>query len=602
MNLPGRALGALFLCSLAACTHYGSGNDGFTPPGASSSGSGASSGSSSSSSGSGSSSGSSSSSSSSGSGSGSSSGSGGGSANASFPPYEASDAAVLVDIGIASLKPRNTWQHLPAGFLLQQVGGRTAGTVSDSSGFVPNSGGYIANPSAFPAAASSQGTIYLRVQRAALSADNSASSGATFYDSTGNTGGGFGASAASAFTVFDNNNNILQWVMAAQPVSEPAILKAGNWLYPGQRAANSHSSAFLDSTYADLVITWQGTSYWTYFDGAIVGSGSFTTPFPATGLFSQLVIGAYLGGAGVVGQPLGPYTVQRYQLSTRYSPPPSLAGAPKIGFYGDSFVVQAGGVSGEPPNPPTTAQVDAVQAQLDYGTTQNAAAGPIGQTGFISLAQAAALKNDGGFLKIYTAAQSGHGWAYTGMGGSSAADTPAIDDFSLGKSGFSDALDAAQPDYLFAFGSVNDVNNGTPADIVGDVKAHFDYWADHNPNLKGIYYVETLSWELSSGASTSHGGQAGWIAEMARQRGLLRAAYGNGYTAGARQVPVTYIKTYETWVQGPNAARFLIATNPDNKTQSADGGSAPNGHPDAEGNVQIMDAYIWPYLMALLQH
>jgi hypothetical protein len=315
-----------------------------------------------------------------------------------------------------------------------------------------------------------------------------------------------------------------------------------------------------------------------------------------------VAIGGYLGGAGNVGHPLGPFAIQRFQISTAFSPPPALKGEPLIGFYGDSFVAQGAGlISGVPgqSHSPTIAEVNAVQAQLDPTTSPNASTGLLGQDGFISRAQAYALKQHGGYLQFYTAAQSGHGWAYTGMGGTSAADTPAIDDFALGKTGYSDALNAAQPAYIFAFGSVNDVNNGVPADIAGDAKVHFDYWANHNPSLQGIYFIETLSWELT-GAATSHGGPAGWKAEMARQRELLRAAFGGGYLAGTRQVPVTYIETYETWVQGPNSARFLIASNPDNHSQSSNSGSQPNGHPDAEGNIQMVDAYVWPYLTKLL--
>ena len=521
-----------------------------------------------------------------------------------FPPYPASDPAVILDIGIASLDPQNTWEHLPSGFMLDTVSGRTAGTVSDTAGFVPNSGGYIHNYAAFPGVASSQGTIYMRLQRTALTADNSADGSNSFYDSTGNTTGGYGQDSATAFTVFDGTNNIIQWVMSAQPENNPQIMNAGTWLYPGGRYANSHTSAGLDPVYADIVLTWQGTTYWAYFDGAVVANGTFSAPFPSPGQFSQIVIGGYLGGASNVGRPLGSFTIQRFQISTAYSPPPELKGKPLIAFYGDSFVVQGGGVTGDVPGlsgSPTLAQVNAVQAQLDPATSPRAAAGTIGQDGFISLAQADSLKKYGGYLQLYTAAQTGHGWAYTGMGGTTAANTPAIDDFGLGKTGFSDALNAARPAYIFAFGSVNDVNNGVPADIVGDTKAHFDYWANNNPGLKGIYYVETLSWELATGACSARGGPAGWKAEMARQRGLLRTAFAGGYLAGTSQIPVTYIKSYETWVQGTNSPRFLIASNPDNHSQSSDSGSSPNGHPDAEGNVQMLDAYVWPALTGVIQ-
>jgi len=522
----------------------------------------------------------------------------------SFPPFAASDPNVLLDIGIATLNPRNTWTALPTGFMLDQVSGLAPGTVSDTVGFTPNSGGYIHNYAAFPAAKSTQGTIYMRLQRAAISIDDSTDAGASFFDSTGNTSGSWGANTATAFTVFDGANHILQWGMTAQSTGIQ-ILDGGSWAYPGSRYANSHGSTNLDPTVADIIFTWQGSTYWSYLDGTPVAYGTLTTPLPTVGQFSQIVVGGYLGGAGNSGKPLGSFAIQRFQISTAFSPPPALSGQPLIGVYGDSFVVQGAGVTGNvpgAPGSPTIAQVDGVQAQMDPKTSPNATTGFIGQDGFTSRAQAYAMQHLGGYLQFYTAAESGHGWAYTGMGGTNPANSPAIDDFSVGKTGYSDALNAAQPAYIFGFGSVNDVNNGVPADIVGDVQAHFDYWADHNPNLKGIYYVETLSWELATGACTARGGPAGWKAEMTRQRNLLRAAFAGGYLAGARKVPVTYVKTYETWVLGPNSARFLIASNPDNHTESSNTGPFPNGHPDAEGNIQMVDAYVWPYLTSILSH
>ncbi len=519
-----------------------------------------------------------------------------------FPPYAASDPTVLVDIGITALAPRNTWGSLPSGFSLHQVSGLSAGSLSNTRGFIPNHGGYIANPVAFPGAGSTQGTVYMRLQRAALAVDDSTDGGGNFFDSTGNTSGGFGSQLATAFTLFDGDTSLIQWVMNVQ-ATFAQILDAGAWVTPGVRYANSHGSPNLDANDMDIVLTWKGTTYWSYLDGVPVGYGSLRQALPASGQFAQVVIGGYLNGSGNSGQPLGPFAIQRFQLSTAYSPPPVLTGQPLIGFYGDSFVVQGGGVTGDVVNlsgSPTAAQVNSVQAQLSPTAAPNASNGSIGQDGFVARVQAYALQHYGGYLTLYTAAESGHGWAYTGMGGTSAANTRAIDDFTLHKTGFSDALNAAQPDYLFAFGSVNDVNNGTPGDIVGDTEAHFAYWADNNPNLKGIYYIEPLSWELATGACQSHGGPAGWKAEMARQRGLLRAALSHGFAAGTRKVPVTYIESYESWVEGAGSARFLIGSNPDNHTSSSSTGSTPNGHPDAEGDLQMADAYVWPYVTPLL--
>jgi hypothetical protein len=515
-----------------------------------------------------------------------------------FPPYPASNPDVILDVGITSLSPRNLWSALPTGFKLGQVSGLTPGTISDTAGFTPNTGGYIENAAAFSSIASSKGTVYMRVQRAALSIDDSTDSGINFFDSTGNTSGGNGPNEATAFTLYDGHNSIIQWGMTSQ-TNGADILVAGSWLHPGPQLSNSHGSTNLDPTYVDLAFTWQGTTYWAYFDGVPVGYGTFSAALPASGQFSQITIGAYLGGAGSVGRPLGPFAIQRFQLSMAFSPPPILQGAPVIGFYGDSFVVQGAGVSADASSP-SVAQINAVQAQMHPTTSPNADFGNHGQDGFISRAQAYALKQFGGFLQLYTAAESGHGWAYTGMGGTTVNNTPAIDDFSVGKTAYSDALNAAAPAYIFAFGSVNDVNNGTPTNLVGDMEAHFNYWANNNPNLKGIYYIETLSWQLATADCTSHGGVAGWVAEMTRQRNLMRAAFSGGYVAGTRRIPVTYIESYESWVEGANSARFLIASNPDNHSQSSNSGSSPNGHPDAEGNIQMIDAYVWPYLASLI--
>ena len=516
-----------------------------------------------------------------------------------FPPYAATDPRVILDVGTAALSPLNTWTALPAGFALGQISGLAAGSVSDTAGFVPNSGGYIYCDNALADSLSSQGTIYMRLQRAALAVDDSTDTGSTFFDSTGNATGGYGANAATAFTLYDGSNNIVQWAMAAQ-ASGPQVLDAGAWIYPGSRYANSHGSATINNTYADIIFTWMGSTYWAYLDGVPVATGTFAAALPALGQLTHVVIGGYLGGAGSSGKPLGPFAIQRFQISTAFSSPPVLQGAPVVGFYGDSFVVQGQGVVTDTAVSPTVAQINAVQAQLTPALATTLGASVIGQTGFISRIEAYALHAYGAYVPLYTSAQSGHGWAYSGMGGTTPANTPAIDDFNLGKTAFSDALNAAQPAYVFAFGSVNDVNNGNPSNLVGDVQAHFDYWANNNPNLKRIYFVETLSWELALQACTACTDAAAWTTKMAGQRAQLRSAFASGAVAGTRHVPVTYVQSYETWVQGANSARFLKASNPDNHTQSSANGSAPDGHPDAEGNVQIADAYVWPYLMALL--
>ena len=136
----------------------------------------------------------------------------------------------------------------------------------------------------------------MRLQRAALAVDDSTDTGSTFFDSTGNATGGYGANAATAFTLYDGSNNIVQWAMAAQ-ASGPQVLDAGAWIYPGSRYANSHGSATINNTYADIIFTWMGSTYWAYLDGVPVATGTFAAALPALGQLTHVVIGGYLGGA-----------------------------------------------------------------------------------------------------------------------------------------------------------------------------------------------------------------------------------------------------------------------------------------------------------------
>jgi len=52
----------------------------------------------------------------------------------------------------------------------------------------------------------------------------------------------------------------------------------------------------LDLKFADLIVTWQGSTYWMYLDGTPVAYGSFPKALPSVGQFSLVVIGGYLGG------------------------------------------------------------------------------------------------------------------------------------------------------------------------------------------------------------------------------------------------------------------------------------------------------------------
>lgn len=520
------------------------------------------------------------------------------------PPLPSTDPSIVVDVGIAALSPKNVWSSPPTGWALRGTGG----TVSDTAGFVPGTGtgrfapadsSYLHN-----AISPLRGTVYCRLQRRALSIDKSRSSGASFFPGEGSLAGGnssLGAEEALAWSLYGETANEFLGLAMSSTTASFKIFK-GSYLSRAWTINNHASATYKDPTYMDTVFTWDNDQYWGYVDGQLVCGGSLGATWDNVGgakLGGWATIGNNPAGPGSFGRALGAFAILRWQWSTAYFPPPVLP--VMVGAYGDSTVVASGALTGDAAGL-SQAQIDATQ----LSTRSQIATGAVGaddakgQNKWMATLQQYAYERLGAYFRTYAAAQSGRGWATTGMTNDNSTNTNGIDSFALGGGGtktvYSDALNAARPEIILTYGSVNDVANGTPTALVADIKARFDYWANNNPALRRIIYAEMPAWDQGWGATQ--------LARSATQRAAVRAEFGqavnrSAYLAGTRQVPVTFVPMHEAFSLSANARRYLINTHPDNTTTSALGGGAEDGHPTPEGHICIADV-LWPHLKEFL--
>lgn len=527
-----------------------------------------------------------------------------GSTHTGLPPLPANDAAVVIDIGITALSPKNVWSSPPSGWALRGTGG----TVSDTAGFIPGTGtgrfapadsSYLHN-----AISPVRGTVYCRLQRRAMCIDSSRSSGAAFYSSQGSLAGGNGddgAEQALAWSMYGETANEHLSLGMSTNTAQFKIFK-GSYLSRSWTAHSHVDPTYKDAEYMDTVFTWNDTEYYGYIDGVLVASGTFAAGWDNVGgakLGGWVTIGNNAAGPGAFGRALGNFAILRWQWSTAFFPPPYLPVT--VGFYGDSTVVQAGAVTEDAPAL-SIASINGVQRNTPM-TMKDAIGGDSvrGHTPWISLCQQYSFLQLGAYFKTFAAAQSGRGWATTGMTNDNSTNTNGIDSFALGGGGaktfYSDALNAARPDIIVCYGSVNDVANGTPTALVADVRARMDYWANNNPSLRKIIYAEMFAWDRAWSGAT--------LARSVAQRAAIRGAFGDvvsdrAYSAGSRGVPVKFIPTQELWVDVPDSARYLISTHPSNTTTSRLGEANADSHPSAEGHTRIA-GILWPHIKEEIQ-
>lgn len=521
-----------------------------------------------------------------------------GSAFLGGPPFPANDSSVLVDIGISALNPGNTWTNLPAGFTY------TAGVGSSIDaivGLVPgslggNQAGRVAGVNVFPATPGTSGTVYIRLPRAALSIDGSQSSATVFYDATGNPLYTAGTYVPSCW-MLDNGagKNIVAWTGGGRY----DINNNSSFFQPGAtviNAAVSLASPNIDPTYCDYVFTWNGTLCHAYVDGVLLFTATYLGGQFPTGIFTNVGIGNYYNGAQPsLGGNLGPFAIQRFQISTAYCPPPVMPIT--VGVYGDSYCAGAVGGDGGVPGTATIASINAAQSHQFVGANQ-VNGSYLGQNTWSDLLLGYAYKQLGAYFSFYGACKAGYSSYYTGYGS------------PIGKPGqtvYWDALNAAQPEIVLHIDSVNNLFE-YPGDgltnPVSDATTMFNYWANGNPKLRAILVLECPSIELvpepAAGAPISN---AKMVQVAVSFRALMRGAFGNGVRAGTRGVPVTYIKSYESYTAAVDGARMVLGSHPQNPATSGSTqgplGTAPNIHPDPEGQIRLADL-IWPYLKTAL--
>jgi hypothetical protein len=527
-------------------------------------------------------------------------------------PLSKSDSRVLVDIGISSNDSKNLWTSLPSGWAYTSS---TGSSVNTTTGYTPGSGnnqtGKILSPSNFNATNGTQGTIYTRVSKAALSVDSTKSGTTAWYNSTGNALGQYGPGYPPCLWCIQSNATTRFVSLMMNPT---AIYFQD---FNGGPAGDINvvllntpiTSINTDSTYWDVVFTWSGSTYYFYIDGELIKTGTLTNgAFAADQLYYVTVGNGPTGPSAYLGGNLGPFAIQRFQINTAYCPP--IAAPITIGIHGDSYCAGSG-VNGDGgiPSVATIASINAANSLQNIASATNGGSGVQGQVQWAGLLQSYAFKQFGIIPSLFGACKSGYSGYWTGGYGTPIDNPAAATPLTV----YSDALNAALPSVVIYWDSVNNQiqcpnGTGTGVDPVGDIKWKLDYWAANNPNLRSIILVEAMSLELCSQSALTGAGSVRTPAEVkaltASWRASLRAYYGGTtlYLAGGR-VPVTYVTTYEQMAGASDGTYMLWGTHPSNTItsggQQGPNGSSPDIHLCPYGRYRIADI-VWTVLKPIL--
>jgi hypothetical protein len=523
----------------------------------------------------------------------------------------------------------------------------STGTSVSSSGFIPGTGnqqnGRIQSPSNWNTTAGKQATIYVRLSRAAISAngnDGGTSPNNTarvWWDSVGNPYGAFGPDWPPAvFTLSNSGGRYLGFVLAPTTFSLVDYGSSGyqsptiqtSFVNPSQISPN------IDKDFVDLVVTWTTndsnvTTVYIYVDSILVQVKPITTNGAlSAGMFRLVTIGnSYNGPNPYLGGNLGPFTIQRFQISTAFCPP--IPSRLLIGVTGDSYTVGGGGFSGDGgiPSVATYASIYGNNSGLSISSLYNSSyvfgaspdqnpASIFGVYFWGNLLQSFSARQLGIRPTFFSSAKGGYANYFTGYQSASPRDNPLA---STPLTIYTDALNSAKPPIVMELDSVNnqiqmDINNYLNTDCVGDLKWRYDYMAANNPNLRAIILIEAMSLERLPIASlspyaTANPTNAATIS--AYWRNLLRAAfYTTKYYAGNR-VPVIYVPTYEQCAGASDGNLLFWGSNPANSiTEEANGDPAgTNGGPNAfrpdihitvKGSMRIADI-VWAALKPVMK-
>lgn len=465
-------------------------------------------------------------------------------------PLSDGDSRILLDATLTSSAAATG-----AGFTL--VG---TGHVFDSNGFNGKGTGNL-NIANWASAASvvPQGTIYLQVERAALSFSN-ANNGADFSDSTGTDNG------ASRYLLYSNNDGFTHerrvYVDGAGTDGLVFLNEANNTQATSVlNRYNSHAVlTYQDQQYAEIVWTWRDTTYWIYIDGHVVFRGTSALS-PTTSDLDNIRLGSQNASTGW----LGDFYIKRIQISSAFAPPVMLP--LRVAGYGDSFVVAS--IESATPGADTVAGINAVQTHTAL-TARDANYKKVrGQASWMHALQALAWQNNGAFFPYYMGGKAGAGYEKSAIA-----------------SGYRDAINAYQPELIIAMSSVNDVNPSSPVtNIVANTKTMFDALIDGNAKLRKILFFVGFSGHQDA----STGGVEGWLTEYKRISALLTAGLAD------YRDKVEVVDVYEAWGGDSYPVSQTAGSNVDNVTATA----GEDVHPSASGHLKMAEI-MWPHVQNFL--
>lgn len=466
-------------------------------------------------------------------------------------PLAAGDSRILLDATLTS-----SGAATGAGFSL--VG---TGHVFDSNGFNGMGTGTLRIQNwAQQAQMAPQGTIYLQVERLALTIDES-DNGGIFVDSVGTVGQGYLRYVLNAYNDADTYSRSIYYNGSTDSGNLNFTNKANGtsdrWRLPRY---NSHAvPTYQDSRYAEIVWTWSGLDYWFYVDGHPLKYG-VSAAAPTSADWDNILIGS----GGSVSNPLGTFYIKRVQISKTYVPPVMLP--LRVGIYGDSF--GALGIQLPFQASPTVAQLNAAQTSVDLPSRYNHYLRTNAQTSWMHGLQALAWQNLGAYFPVYCGAMSGGGYE----------KSPIEENYRTG-------LNAFRPELIIANASVNDINAASPTtNIVANTKTMFDALIDGNASLRKILFFVGFNGHLVATQD------AAWLADYKRVSKLLVDGMAN-YRGKVQVVDV-----YDAWGGDNYPLTQTIGTAPTNAT----GTYGTDQHPSPTGLTKMTEI-MWPHVYKFLR-
>lgn len=466
-----------------------------------------------------------------------------------YAPLAAGDSRILLDATLTSQAAATA-----AGFSLSG-----SSHVFDERGFNGKGSGSLAMSNFSGAAAMEKtGTIYTRVERAALSFSN-ANNANVFSDSVGTDNN------AARYLFYINNdaftyerrifhdglgNNGLNFLNKANNTTATPVFNR----------YNSHAvPVYQDQIYCDIVWTWSGLVYYIYVDGHFFTSG-VSAALPTATDMKNVRYGAQNAGAGF----LGDFYIHRIQFSSAFCTAQMLQ--QRWGTQGDSFILGCDeGAEANGLNDGTIAQINAVQRGTSLPARNANLVKSRGQCSWMHGLQALAWQEVGAYFPYYVAAHGGQGYEKVPL-----------------HANYRDALNAYKPEFIICMQSVNDVNPSSPCvDIVGNTKSKLDHLIDGNSKLRKIMFFCGISGHQDPAKIAT----AGWRTEYKRLKDQLMAGL-PGYRG-----KVEAYDLYDLWGGDNYPVTQTAGSAPTNLTTEA----GNDVHPSATGHT-VITQLLWPYV------